>query len=128
MLYYLVAKKPINSSFNNMVSIFNEIITIISFVSIFIMNLIELPDIAVTTIGWVTIAAILTSLIITWISILPEVCTALWTFLKSITKKTPKPIRKSLTYPEIKIQSEHNKKKIPVIKKDNKSKKVNETI
>ena len=84
MPIYFIYKSPFNEVMTNRLGIYNEVVIIVIFVSTFIMNLINLPDIVIRIWNWILVGAIIVSLIFVWLITIPKA-------LKELCKKKPKP-------------------------------------
>jgi len=82
MLFYLIIIKPFKQTMNNIINIYNEVTLIICFSSAFIMNIFEISDAKMNVLGWVLIAFVLGSLVISWILLLPAMVKELITGIK----------------------------------------------
>lgn len=63
--------KPFEKQADNYINMLNELIIVLSFLSIFIISNYELPESAIEIWGWALIAPIVFSLVATWIVTLP---------------------------------------------------------
>lgn len=73
MLFYLIFVMPFEKTFDNVINILNEAILTFCFISALIMNTFEISDSMIKAWGWLMVGLILTSLLITWVLIMPSV-------------------------------------------------------
>lgn len=90
MLVYLVAVRPFTEPHISAINVYNEIVLLISFTAVLLMNVQELSDSTINNIGWALIALILISLISLWVVTAPEVYKAVREFLRRLQRKRPK--------------------------------------
>jgi len=72
MLYYLIKVRPFENISDNVVNIFNELILIVCYVSAFIMNTFSIDEKTFQMWGYILVGFVLSSLLITWVLIMPS--------------------------------------------------------
>lgn len=90
MIVYLIALKPFVSSTLNVINVVNELILLLAFVSILLMNLIEFSDNLINIIGWFCIAGTIVSLLIAWFMTIPATFKAFCGSSHPPTKEKPR--------------------------------------
>jgi len=71
MMLYLVIVRPFESNYDNLINIYNEFILLFGFCSAFIMNTMNISEFGVQIWGYFLTVLLLSSLLTTWILIMP---------------------------------------------------------
>eukprot|EP00826_Nyctotherus_ovalis_P017408 TRINITY_DN15126_c0_g1_i20.p2 TRINITY_DN15126_c0_g1~~TRINITY_DN15126_c0_g1_i20.p2 ORF type:complete len:115 (-),score=20.95 TRINITY_DN15126_c0_g1_i20:56-400(-) len=82
--------KAFKSWAKNLANIYNDVVVVITFISVLILNLKEFPEVAMNVVGWAVIILILTSLCYLWLTTLPQIAKGIYKAIYSRRRKKVK--------------------------------------
>jgi hypothetical protein len=84
--------QPFDDWLNNMINVYNELVIIITFISVLMMNTMNLPEQITNLWGWILVILILLPLLSVWIITIPGIISMLCKCFKALKspKKAPK--------------------------------------
>eukprot|EP00826_Nyctotherus_ovalis_P062146 TRINITY_DN8939_c0_g1_i1.p2 TRINITY_DN8939_c0_g1~~TRINITY_DN8939_c0_g1_i1.p2 ORF type:complete len:124 (+),score=14.76 TRINITY_DN8939_c0_g1_i1:258-629(+) len=87
MLVYMAVVRPFKKKYDNFINIFNEAAIVFTFISVIAMNNYTFSVPVIKVWGWILIAPVIFSLIVTWIIVLPGTFKELKESIKKLFSK-----------------------------------------
>ena len=104
--------RPFSSRGDNVINIFNEIIAIFIFISVYVINNQSFSELAIKVWGWFFIIPIIISLVATWVISLPDAIEEFKNSLIDLFKKKEKQAKNGPSNAQPAIKDNHAERKL----------------
>ncbi len=89
MFFYMLICRPIKESTDNWLNIYNEVLIMLTFIALFIINTSDFGYLNISYFGWVLIVLTMISFAATWALMLPGIVKSIWQTVSGLFRKSP---------------------------------------